>query len=386
MTVRIGLLLLMVAPVRTSSAGEPVGPASPERIQRAIEKGLFFIEHRSMLWWRNRGCTTCHEGQMLVVASNIAADRGITVDRETLDFCTERWVLTYSLATNADNEKVNGLGLFSGVYLLQHRDRERDRSPERAAMWKGVLENLFATQQRDDWSWSKTDDHITPLMALALADLESSEIPFPDEFRAEITRRRELTEKAIRTAEPRMLDKTESLCGWLVYEHLRGEEARARALLEELLSRRRDDGGWGITRDDPTHLLVTAVALYSLKRCGLPNDDAVVAETQRLLLDRQSKDGHWRDLGRHFHPEAYHSAYDVWTTGFAVSALSLTLPKLGPDALRLFTPDPELVATVNELRRVAAEGYDGTHNRPPHPTEPDEEIVPKGEEEAASEP
>ena len=110
--------------------------------------------------------------------------------------------------------------------------------------------------------------------------------------------------------------------------------------------------------------------LLALKTSGLPNDNPVVADTQRYLLGKQSEDGRWHELGRHFHPEAYHSAYDAWTTGYAVAALSLTMPKLPPGAKRLFTPDPKLVADAEQLTKSAADGYVGQRDRTADPTQP----------------
>jgi hypothetical protein len=376
---RIGLAVLVLTLISsTGRAQDKPAPRKPEDVQLAIERGLFFVEHRSMLWWRNRGCATCHEGQMLVFAANVAMDRGIPVDREKLEFWTDRWVLTDSLATNEKTKLPNGLGAFSAPYFLLHRDRSRDSSEKRAQQWTEVLKSLFE-QQQDDGRWDKNASeasHVTPRMALALADLESSAIGFTPEFRREIGERRKRTEQWIQARDPQTPEKTESLAGWVVYEKRCGNPKRAQRLLDELLNRRRDDGGWGIKKADPSHLLVTSVVLYSLKMCGLPDDHSVVAGTQRYLLDKQSEDGRWRELGRHFHPEAYHSAYDVWTTGFAVAALSLTLPELGPNARRQFTPDLDLARVVDQLRQAAAEGYTGRGNRTGDPTEPPEKIVP----------
>ena len=115
--------------------------------------------------------------------------------------------------------------------------------------------------------------------------------------------------------------------------------------------------------------VVTGVALLTLKSVGRPNEDPAVARAQRLLLARQSADGRRRGKGRHFHPEKYHTAYDARTTGFAVAALSLTLPKLPPGTKPLFTPDPALAAEVAELTSGAAEGYTGRPDRAGDPTE-----------------
>jgi hypothetical protein len=251
-------------------------------------------------------------------------------------------------------------------------------SATRAEMWTKVLRIAFQTQQ-DDGHWdkdSKEPSHIAPRMALALADIEKSRIPLSAEFRREISERRERTENWIKSHVPQRPEKTENLVGWVTYELQRGDPARAKQLLDELLSRRCEDGGWGIKKGDPSHLLVTSVVLLGLKTGGLPNDDPVVADTQRYLLGKQSEDGRWRELGRHFHPEAYHPAYDAWTTGYAVAALSQTMPKLSPGAKRIFAPAQELVAEVEQLTRSAADGYTGQADRSGDPTQSETPLEP----------
>ena len=343
-------------------------PAQPADVQMAVERGLFFLEHQSMRWWKNEKCATCHEGQILLVAANVAKSQGVPVDQEKLDFWTERWVIVDALAEERDGV-LNGLGMDTAPFVLSHRDFDRDASATRAEMWTKVLHVAF---KQDDGKWDSPKmepSATTPRMALALAALEESQMALPPELRREITQRRKRTEDWIKSHEPQRPEKTEYLAGWVTYEHQRGEPKRAKELLDELLSRRCQDGGWGIKKDDPSHLLVTSVVLLALKTSGLPNDNPIVVNTQRYLLGKQSEDGRWHDLGRHFHPEAYHSAYDAWTTGYAVAALSLTIPKLPPGAKRLFTPDPKLVADVEQLTKSAADGYVGQRDRAGDPTQ-----------------
>jgi hypothetical protein len=49
--------------------------------------------------------------------------------------------------------------------------------------------------------------------------------------------------------------------------------------------------------------------------------------------------------------------------------LSLTLPRLPANTKRLFIPDPELVAEVDQLAKSAAEGYVGETDRSGDPTQ-----------------
>jgi hypothetical protein len=375
---RFSIVSAMLIVAIPAARAQPEAPANPQEVQRAIETGLFFLEHQSMKWWKNRGCATCHEGQMLLLGANAAKARGVPVDQDKLDFWTERWVIVDALAFNNKRKKLNGLGMDTAPYVFLYRDTARDESAERARKWADMLKDAFETQ-KDDGRWHtdvKEPHYVTPRMSLALADLEQSKIPFTPEFRREIAERRKQTEEWIESHEVQRPAKTEWLAGWVAYEHRRGGAARAKQLLDELLGRRRDDGGWGIKTGDPSHLLVTAVVLLALKESGLANDDLVVTRAQRLLLDKQSEDGRWRELGRHFHPEAYHSAYDAWTTGFAVAALSQTMPKLTPGTRRLFTPVPQLVADADRLMKAAAKGYKGRTDRTGDPTQ-DEKPQPK---------
>ncbi len=361
--------VLVLALASLSQAQAQNSPANAVDVQRAIEKGLFFVEHQSMRWWKSKKCATCHEGQILLVAANVAKSQGVPVEQEKLDLWTERWVMVDALVDYKDG-RTNGLGMMTAPFVLLHRDLDHDASATRAEMWTKVLRIAFQSQQ-DDGRWDKDPkepSHLTPRMALALADIEKSKIPLPPELRREIAERRQRTEAWISSHEPQRPEKTENFSGWVVYEHQRGDPDRAKQLLDELIRRRRDDGGWGIKQGDPSHLLVTSVVLLALKTSGLPSDHTVVASTQRYLLDKQSADGRWRELGRHFHPEAYHTAYDAWTTGYTVAALSLTMPKLPPGAKPQFTPDPKLLAEVEQLTNSAAEGYVGQTDRSGDPT------------------
>src|SRR5262245_49617770 len=106
-------------------AGPPTA-AGPADVQFAVEKGLFFLEHQSMRWWKSKKCATCHEGQMLLVGANAAKARGVPVDQDKLDFWTERWVLVDALAFNDKRKKLNGLGLDTAPYVYLYRDLARD--------------------------------------------------------------------------------------------------------------------------------------------------------------------------------------------------------------------------------------------------------------------
>jgi hypothetical protein len=346
-----------------------VAPADSSEVQLAVEKGLFFVERQSMEWWHTHKCATCHEGGILLVAANIAKTQGVPVDQEKLDFWTDRWVLKDGVSRKNKRGEIVGLGMWTAPLMYLYRDPDREVSVSRTTAWGTVIRGSLALQA-EDGPWPGKDVDVTPRMALALVSLEASKLPLPADLRSELTERRVRAEAWIKARDPQRPEKTESLAAWIAYELERGEPARAKELLEELRSRRNADGGWGIQRGEPSHQLVTAVVLLALKSGGVPNDDPLVASIQRYLLERQQADGRWQDLGRHFAKDKNTPSNDAWTTGYAVSALALTLPKLPPGTKRLFVPDPALVTESDRLAKIAAEGYEGEPDRSGDPTQP----------------
>jgi hypothetical protein len=216
------ILLLATTPLAWAQPNADVAPTDPAVVQLAVERGLFFVEHQSMRWWKTKKCATCHEGQILLVAANVAKNQGVPVDQEKLDFWTERWVIVDALAEEKDGV-LNGLGMDTAPFVLSHRDFDRDASPNRAEMWTKVIRVAF---KQDDARWDAPrmePGSSTPRMALALAALEESKMALPSELRREITERRKRTEDWIKSHEPQRPDKTEYLAGWVTYEQQRGE-------------------------------------------------------------------------------------------------------------------------------------------------------------------
>lgn len=367
----LAVALLVSAASLAQEAAEterPISPADPALVQLAVEKGLFFVEQQSMRWWKAERCSTCHEGGILIVAANVAKAQGVPVDQQKLDFWTDRWVLVDGVTRKKKNGEIAGLGMWTAPFMYLYRDAAREDSATRVENWMTVIRGSLASQDKEGW-WPSGDIEVTPRMVVALASLESSKMAFPESFRNELAERRVRAETWIKSQEPQRPEKTESLAAWIAYELERGEPARASKLLDELKSRRNDDGGWGIKRGDPSHTLVTAVVLLALKSGGVPNDDPLVASIQHYLLARQQADGHWGDLGRHFAKDKNTPSNDAWTSGYVVAALSLTLPKLPANTKPLFTPDPELVAELDQLTKSAAAGYVGNEDGYGDPTQ-----------------
>src|SRR5262249_3917415 len=83
----LGLLAAVVRPVRAGDAekkGTPPAAVSPREVDRAVERGLAFLEKDAAKWRKEHQCATCHHGTMTVWAFTEARRRGYGVEAETL--------------------------------------------------------------------------------------------------------------------------------------------------------------------------------------------------------------------------------------------------------------------------------------------------------------
>jgi hypothetical protein len=246
------------------------------------------------------------------------------------------------------------------AFNLIYRDLDRERSPGDVRALEEILGTMLSWQQPGG-NWTNDPRlRLDPWLILALASIEKSKLAIDPALRRDVTTARQRTEEWFVNNRPALVEKNEELAAWVVYDHERGEPARKKQMLDELLDRQRPDGGWGMTKDSENHILVTGAALFALKAIGLPNDHRAVASAQRFLLDRQQEDGRWREKGRFFHLDKYYDSTDAWTSGIVAAALSLTL-NLPPGAPRLYTPDSTVLEQVARLTATAAADYTGEY-------------------------
>lgn len=339
---------------------DPGTPAEPSEVQRAVERGLFYVERQSMVWWNDHKCFACHEGSMLLFSHNVAKRQGVPIDQEKLDFWTDRWWFTGAQSKVREKNKKDVGGALSIAFNLLYRDLDRERSPGDIPAIEEILSTMLEGQLPGG-NWTNDPRlRLDPWIILALASAEKSKLAIDPALRRDVTTTRQRSEEWFVNNRPALPEKNEELAAWVVYDHERGEQAQEKLVLDELLSRQRPDGGWGMTKDSENHLLVTGAALFALKSVGLSNEHRAVAQAQRFLLDRQQADGRWREKGRFFHLDKYYDSTDAWTSGIVAAALSLTL-NLPPGAPRQFTPDATLLEQVARLTATAAEDYTGEY-------------------------
>lgn len=354
-------LALALGEVPAQAQTDNAAPAGAAEIQLAVEKGLFFVERQSMVWWNDHKCFACHEGSMLLFSFHVAKRQGVPIDQQKLDFWTDRWWLTGATSKVREKDKRDFGGVLTLPFNLLYRDLARDQSPRDVQAYEEMLRAVIESQQPGG-EWASDERlNLDPWIVLALASIEKSAIPLDPALRRDVTTTRQRAEERFLTYRPGPRERNEELAAWVVYEHERGEPSRAKLMLDELLARQRPDGGWGMTKDSANHMLVTGATLFALKTIGLSNEHRAVAAAQRFLLARQHEDGRWQEYGRYFQLDKYTDSTDAWTSGVVAAALSLTLPKLPPDAPRLYTPDATLLGQVARLTETAVADYTGEY-------------------------
>lgn len=342
-------------------AGEP-SAASTEEVQRAVEKGLFFVEKSSMNWWKKKKCVSCHEGPALMLSHNIARRQGFNVPLEKLEFWTDRWILVGGLVNKRKDGRMDAGGMLGAPLTMAFRDTASDLDQKRAEKFGKLMQIAIKDWHQDDGNWDiKVGLDYQPWIALALESFEESKMALDDEVRSEIAERRKRTEAWMQNTQHPMPEKTEDIAAWLVYEHCRGRSDRVNELLAELKERQREDGLWGMTVESESgHQLVTGAVLFALTSIGRDASDPLVATVQRALVDLQLEDGRWKEGGRIFDDgsEPENIVYNNWATAVICAALSQTI-QLPAGTEPLFVPTPKQRAAVDKVTQQAAEAYKG---------------------------
>jgi len=94
-------LVVGVLPARCGDAENkppPEADPAPQRVRKAIERSLVFLEKDAAKWRKERECSTCHHGTITVWALSEAKSQGYAVSAETLAD-TAKWTKDRLLET-----------------------------------------------------------------------------------------------------------------------------------------------------------------------------------------------------------------------------------------------------------------------------------------------
>lgn len=100
------------------------------------------------------------------------------------------------------------------------------------------------------------------------------------------------------------------------------------AMIEQLRSLQKPDGGWGWMTADESDALGTGMAVYALLRAGTERTDTTIQRAQQFLVSTQRKDGSWPVKGTKAKKKGSIQETAVyWGTCWAVIGLVESLPQ-----------------------------------------------------------
>ncbi len=282
----------------------------PDPVRRAAERSLPFIEKGGLDWMREKKCASCHHVTFMVWSHREALDRGLDVDARKLEEWT-KWALDFSLGSKNKEGKRNGGGLDTMAQVILSRPAKADVAPY------GELADLIRSERKQEGHWEaggqlpsqrrpKEESHEVSSMWV-LHSLRS-------------LGREEERPEALAWLERRKPGRSvESVA-------LRLLTAPSEPLLQELLARQNEDGGWGWLRGELSDALATGQVLYVLNFADGADAAAAARRAQDFLVRTQLEDGSWKvPSTKPKSKDASISTY--WGTAWAAIGLLRTLPR-----------------------------------------------------------
>jgi hypothetical protein len=338
---KVPLLLMTLAgatPPERPTDNEP----TERQIHRAVEGSLGFLEKEGVAWIKQQQCASCHHIPVMVWALNEARNRGYRIDEKALVEVTS-WALAEG----------NHVQVFPELPLDKKRTETDYLGPllmalgvEASAVRGSVVEEArrrllthAVSQQGEDGSWDAnrggrppvhaSKDVQTSWLLLAMSD------PAPpkgteDPWKAQ----REAAAEWLTRNPP--ADSHQALAMRLLVAPRLGKPASdAKPLLESLLRRQHEDGGWSQTKEMKSDAFATGLALYVLSGQKANGVDEAVRRAQAFLIKTQQSDGSWPMSSRPAEPKGPGPAHDlrpIQYVGTAWATIGLVRSCPGPGA------------------------------------------------------
>lgn len=390
-------IVLTLTTLGNVRGAEPSPKAFPtqRQVRQAVERSLPFLEKEGTAWMKERKCIACHHVPYLLWTHNEAGARRFAIDRKNLQRWTD-WSLTFYPAdlpwfklserdlralkesvpaavlarlqplvgrSFADREEfladlrkllsaeelplyqaevvnqasqfTSGGGPFHITQLLLAGQRSSTMGPQTES-WAALAQFLLKHQEADgSWKTVRTqfmhqkrpekEMHQAMTMWTLLALNSSSK---PDAALAKANERALSWLKDVRPGQ-----SMESLVLLMLIHHNNGRRDQAKELLDKLLERQNDDGGWSWLQHERSDALATGQTLYALGFIKLPSEHAAIRRAWRFLLEAQREEGSWVVPAGQFsaktdaaYVQSADSVYRYWGTAWATIGLLQTLP------------------------------------------------------------
>ena len=332
-------LLLIIGFVLTcvpATRGEEPG-SEPAAARAAVERSLPYLERQGVAWMTEKKCASCHHVPFLIWSHTNADAAGVAVDRKKVAEWTE-WSWRFSksrrnpAATRPLEPDNDGGGLDTLSQLLLGRTDARARQSDDFAQ---DLSQVILRWQQPDGSWkaagqlprqnrpeSETHAVTTRWTIVALSTVEPSDPP---------------TQKALaRAMQSLKVPESPASNEWLVCsllcQHAEGKPNRTAELVDQLLRRQNEDGGWAWRTGGASDAFATGQVLYALGQCDAVASREPARRARQYLIKSQQPDGSWQVPPQNISAASNElrlkklvPIYQYWGTAWAAIGLSQTI-------------------------------------------------------------
>ena len=308
---------------------------TPQQGQKAIERGLTFVQKDAVKWRKERDCATCHHGTMTVWVLSEAKGQGYDVDAQTLadmiQWTKDRFVPRSSGPQAPAPGTASVPSIYLGVMSQNLPVLSRDEINR-------IARNLVARQAKDG-AWESPPPKNGPpptwesretLALLALLAWEPY-VPADAKEAAAASASREKAVAWLNKTKP--TDTTQSVTLRLLLDARCGTAQKQLQIgIERLLKRQNADGGWSQTKELSSDAYATGQSLYALSFAGVKNDRPEIQRAVSFLAASQREDGSWPMISRG-HPDMKPFTNPVPITYFGTAWATLGLVRSMPAAL-----------------------------------------------------
>lgn len=331
-TISMPLLVLLAVALLPRS----VGKASDElvsiaELRWAAMKGLAIVEKAARNYPKHRKCFSCHHQTLPMQAMVVARQHGLVADVELLQ--SQAKFTHASFSKRLERMKRGGgfdpISVGYGLWALDLAGFNSDQTTD-------TMITRLLKSQRDEGSWGRGS--LRPPIQQSEVTSAVLAVHYMPKFVGP-SQREAVREAAARTKEwllelePETQEDRNSQLGGLGL--LRASRERIDNAKQAILDSQRKDGGWGQEGEMASDAYATGQTLFTLRRVGLPIEDAVYQRGLRFLLETQQADGSWLVESRseplqiffdNGDPHGKNQFISIAATSYGTIALALALP------------------------------------------------------------
>lgn len=340
-------MIFTIAALAQNAPASPEAPVGAPQVRQTVEKSLAFLE-KDGLAWETTKCVSCHHGPWMMWSGYEAKKRGFTVNEKSLEQVRVKYLKAYSAHPTlrpSNRDVLNDLAI-NVIYLTFGMGAAGEPDAATAKFFDKAAAHLIE-QQKEDGSWKviikKFDGKPVPSAKTTPQELTTTFLMAPLIDSDDVTTMwallalnyREpagISKEALAKAKEKGLkflsdnpasDTLQSLVLRIMLSKCLDKTDEVQALVKQLLTWQKDDGGWSQSKKLKSDALGTGQALVALTTAGVTAKGPAITKAVDYLIKNQKPNGSW-DVNSRAYQAPEFSSY--MGTAWATLALVRTLP------------------------------------------------------------